>query len=228
VAKTQNRRECEICRRKNLSSRERTEAAAEADNSHLRADKMEENRIALIWNQRGSWRPEGVDPLNRGASVTAAWSPLLFFGGVKGFSRLHSFSPEQRSDGKKEYGRRDETEGVREVKKDPFVKKGTQIGTDQGWKTWLTQLAWGLFWGDVQGCDSQRSGISAQVGVPRYTNGNYGNGKDNHSTFWSWYRRLRPGGLPPTSVSFLTSEKIHVHFVTNFLNALVPCDEPSG
>jgi hypothetical protein len=30
---------------------------------------MEENRIALTWNQRGSWRPEGVDPLNRGAAV---------------------------------------------------------------------------------------------------------------------------------------------------------------
>jgi hypothetical protein len=31
VAKTQNWRESESCRRKNLSSRERTEAAAEAD-----------------------------------------------------------------------------------------------------------------------------------------------------------------------------------------------------
>jgi hypothetical protein len=39
---------------------------------------------------------------------------------------------------------------------------------------------------------------------------------------------IRNDHLPPTSVSFLTSEKIHVHFVTNFLNALVPCDEPSG
>jgi hypothetical protein len=64
-----HKRESESCHRKNLSSRERAEAAAEADNSHLRADKMEENRIALTWNQRGSWRPEGVDPLTRGAAV---------------------------------------------------------------------------------------------------------------------------------------------------------------
>jgi hypothetical protein len=61
VVKTQNWRESESCRRKNLFSRERTEDAAEADNSHLRADKMEENRIALTWNQRGSWSPEGVE-----------------------------------------------------------------------------------------------------------------------------------------------------------------------
>ncbi|KAH0817968.1 hypothetical protein GEV33_004822 [Tenebrio molitor] len=77
---------------------------------------------------------------------------LLFSGGVKGCSRLWSFSPEQRSNGKKEYGKRDEREGR----------------------------------------DSQRSGISAQVEVPRYTNGNYGNGTENHSTFGSGYRRLRP------------------------------------
>jgi hypothetical protein len=69
VTRTQNRRESESCRRKILSSRERTEAAAETDNSHIRADKMEENRIALTWNQRGSWRPEGVDSLNSGAAV---------------------------------------------------------------------------------------------------------------------------------------------------------------
>jgi hypothetical protein len=30
---------------------------------------MEENRIALTWNQQGSWRPEGVDLLNPGAAV---------------------------------------------------------------------------------------------------------------------------------------------------------------
>jgi hypothetical protein len=30
-----------------------------------------------------------------------------------------------------------------------------------------------------------------------------------------------PGGLPPTSVSFLTSEKTHVHFVTHFLKTLL-------
>jgi hypothetical protein len=29
------------------------------------------------------------------------------------------------------------------------------------------------------------------------------------------------GGLPPTSVSFLTSEKTHVHFVTHFLKTLL-------
>jgi hypothetical protein len=33
--------------------------------------------------------------------------------------------------------------------------------------------------------------------------------------------QLKSGGLPPTSVSFLTSEKTHVHFVTHFLKTLL-------